>query len=87
MDVWLQQVEQEGSEEDEFQLLHDLDTKIPRAEAVEYLTLILDSVYENYGEYRDYNSTTDAIRIAVNCCTRCSTSCGSVPNTIAFRGT
>ena len=36
----------------------DIDDRITREEAEEQLTLVLESVVENYGEYRDYNSTT-----------------------------
>ena len=39
-------------------LLRDLGTRIERAEAVEHLTLILEAIIENFGEYRDYNGTT-----------------------------
>ena len=36
----------------------ELDDAISRREAVGHLTLILEAIVENYGEYRDYNSTT-----------------------------
>ena len=39
-------------------LFDELDQSLPRERAVRYLTLILESVYENYNEYRDYNTTT-----------------------------
>jgi hypothetical protein len=39
-------------------LLADLDRGIPKAEAVKQLTLILETVVENFSEYRDYNTTT-----------------------------
>jgi len=53
---WLRQLKEDG--EVEFPLLEDLNRAIPRDEAVEQLTLILEAIHENYGEYRDYNSTT-----------------------------
>jgi hypothetical protein len=55
---WLQQLEQAGLSADEFRLLADLDHALPRHEAIDRLTLVLDAIVENYGEYRDYNSTT-----------------------------
>lgn len=42
----------------EFAFLEDLDTNLDGNEAVEYLSLVLEAVIENYNEYRDYNSTT-----------------------------
>ncbi|MFO0902458.1 MAG: hypothetical protein U0939_05620 [Pirellulales bacterium] len=53
---WLRQLQEDG--EVEIPLLEDLNRAIPRDEAVEQLTLILEAIHENYGEYRDYNSTT-----------------------------
>jgi hypothetical protein len=41
-----------------FRLLDELDGPVSRSEAVERLTLVMEAVVENYGEYRDYNSTT-----------------------------
>ena len=58
MDEWLRQLTEDPDEASDLRFVADLDTKLPRQEAVEYLTLILESVCENYGEYRDYNSTT-----------------------------
>lgn len=56
VDTWLQQLQEDG--EVEWSLLDELDRSVPRSEAIEQLTLILEAVHENYGEYRDYNSTT-----------------------------
>ena len=39
-------------------LLDDLAAGSPLDDAAEQLSLVLESVVENYGEYRDYNSTT-----------------------------
>jgi hypothetical protein len=56
-DVWLERLEAERHDI-ELALLDEIDKSIPRAEAVEQLTLVLETIVENYGEYRDYNSTT-----------------------------
>jgi hypothetical protein len=58
VDEWLSQLAKVNLEGMQFRLLDEIDEKIPRREAVERLTLVLESVVENYGEYRDYNSTT-----------------------------
>ena len=58
VDAWLEMLEDEPSYEEEFRLLNDLDGPISRREASTILNLILEAVFENYGEYRDYNSTT-----------------------------
>ncbi|HEX5103124.1 MAG TPA: hypothetical protein VFV87_04905, partial [Pirellulaceae bacterium] len=39
-------------------LLDDLAAAAPLDDAAEQLSLVLESIVENYGEYRDYNSTT-----------------------------
>src|SRR5207248_1741904 len=39
-------------------LLDDLSAGVPPDEAAEQLGLVLEAIIENYGEYRDYNSTT-----------------------------
>jgi hypothetical protein len=56
VETWLRQLQEDG--EVELPLLEDLERAIPMSEAVEQLTLVLEAVHENYGEYRDYNSTT-----------------------------
>ena len=58
VDAWLRGLAEEEEGETPFQLLDHLDREIPRSEAVERLTLILEAIVENYAEYRDYNSTT-----------------------------
>jgi hypothetical protein len=58
VDVWLKQVEEEADATERFKLIDDLNQRIPRAQAVRQLTLALEAIVENYGEYRDYNSTT-----------------------------
>lgn len=59
MDTWLAHVQEEsGGEEEELKLLADIDQKMPRAEAIKHLSLVIEAVAENYTEYRDYNTTT-----------------------------
>lgn len=58
VDNWIDQLQDNPSDEEEFAFLHQLDVGLPREQAVEHLTLILDAIAENYTEYRDYNSTT-----------------------------
>ena len=35
-----------------------LDNQLPRVEAIRQLTVIMETIVENYVEYRDYNTTT-----------------------------
>ncbi len=46
------------SDDHELQLLRDLGQRVSYQEAEDHLSLILEAIVENYGEYRDYNSTT-----------------------------
>lgn len=55
---WLDWLNEAENEQQDLQLLCDLESQISRADAIERLTLILEAIVENYGEYRDYNSTT-----------------------------
>lgn len=56
---WLNQLEGDLRDQLDWQLLDDLEAgRLSRQEAVEQLSLILEAVVENYGEYRDYNSMT-----------------------------
>lgn len=55
---WLAQLRDEGPTEMQVRLLDELDQEIPLAEAADLLGLVLEAIVENYGEYRDYNSTT-----------------------------
>ncbi len=57
-EAWLEQISQDPLWEGTLRLLDDLETKIPSRQAAEHLSLVLEAVIENYGEYRDYNSTT-----------------------------
>ena len=58
VDAWLQSLQEDPDEAEELRLLADLDHRLPRQEAVEWLSIIIEAVVENYGEYIDYNSTT-----------------------------
>ena len=60
VDAWLARIDEEPEldEESELHLLDDLGEKLPRAEAVKHLSLVIEAIVENYAEYRDYNSTT-----------------------------
>ena len=58
VDEWLTQLQEPHSDEVAVKLLHDLDSRIPRDAACEFLSIILEAIIENYAEYRDYNSTT-----------------------------
>ncbi len=55
---WLTSLQQDDSEEGPPQLLDDLAAGESLDEAAEQLSLVLEAIVENYGEYRDYNSTT-----------------------------
>ena len=49
---------QDDPEGERYRLVRDLDRKIPFEKAVSDLTLTLEAIVENYGEYRDYNGMT-----------------------------
>lgn len=55
---WLEMVEQDSLEEAPERLMSELGKEVAREEAAEQLALVLEAIVENYGEYRDYNSTT-----------------------------
>lgn len=57
VDHWLTQIEQADDRPD-LRLFDELGVVLERPKAVRYLTLVLESVIENYNEYRDYNTTT-----------------------------
>lgn len=57
VDRWLTQVQQSSSAVD-LRLFDELELALPREKAIRYLSLILESIVENYNEYRDYNTTT-----------------------------
>jgi hypothetical protein len=55
---WIEQVEESG-ETMGLTLFDDIESgKISRPSVVAHLTLVLESVMENFTEYRDYNTTT-----------------------------
>lgn len=54
---WLVQVA-ESHDPPDLELFKDLRTKLPLKKAAKHLSLILESVLENFNEYRDYNTTT-----------------------------
>lgn len=54
---WLDQLA-ENDIQPAMALVDDVDRHISHEEAAARLTLILESIVENYSEYRDYNSTT-----------------------------
>jgi hypothetical protein len=58
VEAWLTSLGEEREEEELFRLLDDLGDRLPREEAVRWLTIALEAVVENYSEYVDYNSTT-----------------------------
>jgi hypothetical protein len=55
--VWLSNLDRDYEGEQLF-LLEELGTNISRAEAGKWLALAVESVVENFREYRDYNITT-----------------------------
>ncbi len=55
-DTWLAEVADGG--ESEVKLIQALDVEITLEEAADHLALVLESIVENFDEYRDYNSTT-----------------------------
>ncbi len=58
VDSWLESLEEDPDAADEIALLDELGNSWPRQEAVEILTLAIESITENYRAYRDYNTTT-----------------------------
>lgn len=58
VDTWLDSLEEDPAIASEIILLEELDKTWPRDEAVDILTLAIESVVDNYRAYRDYNTTT-----------------------------
>ncbi len=57
--AWLDQLLDSPPEDHDWKLLDDLMSgKLNKGAAERHLTLILEAIVENYGEYRDYNSMT-----------------------------
>ena len=57
VDTWLEQV-QDSADCPDLRLFDELGSELNRETAVRYLTLVLESVRENFNEYVDYNTTT-----------------------------
>jgi hypothetical protein len=55
---WLTELEEDPSDEVPQGLLDDLAAGGEIDEVAEQLSVVLEAIVENYGEYRDYNSTT-----------------------------
>ncbi len=55
---WLERLEESPDEYADLKLLDDLGESLPREDAKRHLSLVLESIVENYSEYRDYNSST-----------------------------
>ena len=55
--MWLSNQQMER-DEDHTLLVDELGTRIPREQAIELMTIAIDTVVENFREYRDYNATT-----------------------------
>jgi hypothetical protein len=55
--LWLSNLEQDP-EADDIRLVSELGGAITHEQAAKWLTLAIESVVENYREYRDYNTTT-----------------------------
>ncbi len=55
---WLTSLQEEPREDAPQKLLDELAGGLPLEDAAEHLGLVLEAIVENYGEYRDYNSTT-----------------------------
>jgi hypothetical protein len=55
--VWLSNLE-EDPESQELRLVTELGGEISREDAARWLTIVVETVVENYREYRDYNTTT-----------------------------
>lgn len=54
----LRSIEEDADLSEEWPLVADLGTAIERSAAVEQLSLTIESIVENYAEFKDYNSTT-----------------------------
>jgi hypothetical protein len=58
VDEWLAGLSQDDEAVENIRLLAELDEQWPRADAVEMLSIAIETVVENYRAYRDYNTTT-----------------------------
>ncbi|WP_254510741.1 hypothetical protein [Anatilimnocola floriformis] len=55
---WLKSLQEEPADDAPQKLLDDLTTEKALEDNAEMLNIVLEAILENYGEYRDYNSTT-----------------------------
>jgi hypothetical protein len=59
VDDWIRHLEErEDQDEEAPRFVEELDAGLVRGQVVRQLTMILESIIDNYVEYRDYNSTT-----------------------------
>jgi hypothetical protein len=58
VDEWLAALSEDDEAVENIRLLAELDDQWPRADAVELLSIAIETVVENYRAYRDYNTTT-----------------------------
>lgn len=58
VDEWLTGLSEDDDAVDAIRLLAELDDQWPRSDAVEMLSIAIETVVENYRAYRDYNTTT-----------------------------
>jgi hypothetical protein len=58
VDEWLASLSENEEAVETIRLLNELDEKWPRPDAVEMLSIAIETVVENYRAYRDYNTTT-----------------------------
>ncbi|HEY3394235.1 MAG TPA: hypothetical protein VGK58_16095 [Lacipirellulaceae bacterium] len=55
--VWLSNLEEDPDSE-ELRLVKELGREVSREDAARWLTIVIETIVENYREYRDYNTTT-----------------------------
>jgi hypothetical protein len=58
VDEWLTALSEDEEAVEDIRLLAELDDQWPRADAVELLSIAIETVVESYRAYRDYNTTT-----------------------------
>ena len=58
VDLWLDSLQEDPEIVEEVALLEAIGKSWPRQEAIDILTVAIESIVENYRAYRDYNTTT-----------------------------
>lgn len=58
VDAYLQTIEDDPEQAEEWNLLAEIGAAIDRPAAVEQLSLAIEAIVENYAEFKDFNSTT-----------------------------